>query len=132
MNDKLKVESFSTIILYGYLVMILKSTLIGFVASVYDKPDIMGILFLGIAIPVLFSLWNCVFMNYLARQDKQKLYAFNIYQFIIKATFMSFMTYVGVVWFGLPTLAYVFTLCGTWFMFHIIEAFYSQQLIMEL
>ena len=99
MNDKLKVESFSTIILYGYLVMILKSTLIGFVASVYDKPDIMGILFLGIAIPVLFSLWNCVFMNYLARQDKQKLYAFNIYQFIIKATFMSFMTYVGVVWF---------------------------------
>jgi hypothetical protein len=131
-KDRLRVEKFSTIILLGYLIMIFKSILMGVVAWSYDKPGIMGVLFLGTATPILFSLWNCVVMNYLARRNKDKLVGFNMLQFLTKAVFMCFMTYVGIVWFSLPTIAYVFTLCGTWFMFHVIEAFYAQQLLMEL
>ena len=132
MSDKLKVERFSTIILYGYLIMILKSVLTGVVAWAYNRVDIMGVLFLGTAAPILFSLWNCMVMNYLARRNKDKLMSFNILQFICKAVFILFMTYVGIFWFNLPAMAYVFTLCGTWFTFHIIEAFYDQQLVSEL
>ena len=131
MKDRLRVEKFSSIILIGYLVMILKSVLMGVVAWAYDKPGIMGVLFLGTATPILFSLWNCVVINYLARTDERKLMEFNMMQFLIKAVFMCFMTYVGIVWFSLPTIAYVFTLCGTWFMFHVVEALYAQRLLLE-
>tara|TARA_Y100000310_G_scaffold255259_1_gene262603 strand:+ start:1859 stop:2269 length:411 start_codon:yes stop_codon:yes gene_type:complete len=131
MKDTLKVEKFSSIILLGYLTMIIKSVLLGTVAWAYNKPDIMGVLFLGTATPILFSLWNCVVISYLARKNKDKLFAFNMLQFLPKLTFMGFMTYAGITWFSLPPLAYMFTLCGTWFMFHVIEAFYTQQLLLE-
>ncbi len=111
--------------------MVFKSILIGLVAWAYNRPDIMGVLFLGTAVPIVFSLWNCMVINYLARKNKDALFGFNMLQFLPKVAFMGFMTYAGVVWFNLPTLAYIFTLCGTWFMFHVIEAFYTQQLLLE-
>ena len=56
-------------------------------------------------------------------------FGFNMMQFIVKSIFLCSLTYLGVKIIKLDFRIFVPLLCLTWFVFHLIEAFFTNSLI---
>ena len=85
-------------------------------------------IFLGMLIPSIVSYLNILAIDYIMKAfGSEKVNGFNMIQFITKSIFMISMSYIGIKVFDLEPLIYIFLLCLTWFIFHIIEAFYTQK-----
>jgi len=89
-----------------------------------------SVLFLGVLIPTLVSYINLEVIDWLNKNyDIFITFGFNMIQFIVKTIFMLLMVYIGVKIMNFDFRIYVPVLCLTWFFFHILEAFYTQNII---
>jgi len=62
-------------------------------------------------------------------QGNEMTFRFNIAQFIFKTIFLCLITFMGVKIIELNFKIFVPTLCFTWFVFHLVEGFYTNDLI---
>ena len=82
---------------------------------------------MGMLLPSIVSYLNILAIDYImGAYGPEKVNGFNMIQFITKSIFMISMCYIGIKVFDLQPLTYIFLLCFTWFIFHIIEAVYTQ------
>ena len=82
--------------------------------------------------PSLFSYLNIMIIDFIMKNyGPEKVNGFNMLQFITKTIFMIGMSFLGVKMLNLKPSLYVTLLCSTWFIFHILEAFYTQNLFKE-
>ncbi|MFL2982792.1 MAG: hypothetical protein ACJZ12_00190 [Candidatus Neomarinimicrobiota bacterium] len=114
-----------------YLYLIGLILIIGQTIFVFDS-KIGSIILLGMLAPILMSFINILVISKLTK-DKGNIVAFgyNIAQFIVKTLFLCLLTYVGVKVIELDFKIFVPVLCFTWFVFHIIEGFFTSSLINE-
>ena len=88
------------------------------------------IIFLGVLAPIIMSYFNIIVITKLSReQGNEMTFRFNIAQFIFKTIFLCLITFIGVKIIELNFKVFVPTLCFTWFVFHLIEGFYTNDLI---
>ena len=91
------------------------------------------IIILGIFLPIIVSYLNIELIKWVHNNyGNQATNYFNIFQFITKSIFMILMSYVGIKIFNLNFKIYIPILCTVWFIFHIIEAFFTQNLLKNL
>ena len=91
------------------------------------------IIILGIFLPIMVSYLNIELIKWVHNNyGNQATNYFNIFQFITKSIFMILMSYVGIKIFNLNFKIYIPILCTVWFIFHIIEAFFTQNLLKNL
>ena len=91
------------------------------------------IIILGIFLPIMVSYLNIELIKWVHNNyGNQATSYFNIFQFITKSIFMILMSYVGIKIFNLNFKIYIPILCTVWFIFHIIEAFFTQNLLKNL
>ena len=103
--------------------------LLGFPLTFF-YPQLGSVLFLGVLIPTLVSYINLEVIDWLNKHyDIFITFGFNMIQFIVKTIFMLLMVYIGVKIMNFDFRIYVPILCLTWFFFHILEAFYTQNII---
>ena len=114
-------------LILSYATVALFSFMISAVSFMMDRPDMASVSLLGIMCPIVFSAFNCVAMSQL-KSDKLKLLGWNIVGFLFKSLYMTFLTYLGISVFKLPTNSYIAALCLTFIIFHHVEAFYGQKL----
>lgn len=101
-------------------------------ALLLGENKLAAVVLLGGMCPTMFSLFNCIVVNLLtAKFGVFYALCYNVMGFITKSIFMLSMTYLGVSLLKLPVNYYIFTLCFVWFLFHLVEGFYSQSLIEE-
>ena len=82
---------------------------------------------MGMLLPSSVSYLNILAIDYIMKNyGSEKVNGFNMIQFITKSVFMISMSYIGIKIFNLEPLVYILLLCLTWFGFHILEAFYTQ------
>ncbi len=90
------------------------------------------IVILGMLCPIIFSLINIIIITYLdLNYNSQLVFFWNMLGFITKTMFMIFMTYLGVGVLDLDFRIYIPILCSVWFLSHLVEAFYTQKLIVN-
>ena len=90
------------------------------------------IVILGMLCPIIFSLVNIIIITYLdLNYNSQLVFFWNMLGFITKTMFMIFMTYLGVGVLDLDFRIYIPILCSVWFLSHLVEAFYTQKLIVN-
>ena len=90
------------------------------------------IVILGVLCPIIFSLINIIIITYLdLNYNSQLVFFWNMLGFITKTMFMIFMTYLGVGVLDLDFRIYIPILCSVWFLSHLVEAFYTQKLIVN-
>ena len=96
----------------------------------YQRTKSIGIsIILSMLTPILFSYLNIILIDYIMKNHgPEKVNGFNMIQFITKTIFMIGMSFLGVKILNLEPILYIILLCSTWFIFHIIEAFYTQSL----
>ena len=96
----------------------------------YQRTKSIGIsIILGMLTPILFSYLNIKLIDFIMKNHgPEKVNGFNMIQFITKTIFMIGMSFLGVKILNLEPILYIILLCSTWFIFHIIEAFYTQSL----
>ena len=83
-------------------------------------------------VPSLFSYLNIMIIDFIMKNyGPQKVNGFNMLQFITKTIFMIGMSFFGIKVLNLKPILYITLLCSTWFIFHISEAFYTQNLFKE-
>ena len=88
------------------------------------------IIILGIFLPIMVSYLNIELIKWVHNNyGNQATNYFNIFQFITKSIFMILMSYVGIKIFNLNFKIYIPILCTVWFIFHIVEAFFTQNLL---
>ena len=99
----------------------------------YQRTKSIGIsIILGMLTPILFSYLNIKLIVFIMKNHgPEKVNGFNMIQFITKTIFMIGMSFLGVKILNLEPILYIILLCSTWFTFHIIEAFYTQNLFTE-
>ena len=87
-------------------------------------------IFLGVLAPIIMSYVNIIVITKLSKeQGNEMTFRFNIAQFIFKTIFLCLITFIGVKVIELNFKIFVPTLCFTWFVFHLIEGFYTNDLI---
>ena len=87
---------------------------------------------LGMLVPSLFSYLNIMIIDFIMKNyGPEKVNGFNMIQFITKTIFMIGMSFLGIKILNLEPVLYIILLCSTWFIFHISEAFYTQNLFKE-
>ena len=87
---------------------------------------------LGMLTPILFSYLNIKLIDFIMKNHgPEKVNGFNMIQFITKTIFMIGMSFLGVKILNLEPILYIILLCSTWFIFHIMEALYTQSLFTE-
>ena len=87
---------------------------------------------LGMLVPSLFSYLNIMIIDFIMKNyGPEKVNGFNMLQFITKTIFMIGMSFLGIKVLNLKPILYITLLCSTWFIFHISEAFYTQNLFKE-
>ena len=87
-------------------------------------------IFLGMLAPAIMSYINIQFIERLSKEKGNLMaFGFNMMQFIIKSIFLCSLTYLGVKIIKLDFRIFVPLLCLTWFVFHLIEAFFTNSLI---
>jgi len=87
---------------------------------------------LGMLVPSLFSYLNIMIIDFIMKNyGPEKVNGFNMLQFITKTIFMIGMSFLGIKILNLKPILYITLLCSTWFIFHISEAFYTQNLFKE-
>ena len=93
-------------------------------------PKLGTIIFLGVLAPIIMSYVNIKVITKLSKeQGNEMTFRFNIAQFIFKTIFLCLITFVGVKTIELNFKIFVPTLCFTWFVFHLVEGFYTNDLI---
>ncbi len=99
----------------------------------YQNNKSIGIsIFLGMLTPTLFSYLNIKVIDFIMKSyGSEKVNGFNMIQFITKTIFMIGMSFLGIKILSLEPILYIILLCSTWFIFHIMEAFYTQKLFSE-
>ena len=94
------------------------------------SPKLGTIIFLGVLAPIIMSYLNVVAITKLSKeQGNEMTFRFNIAQFIFKTIFLCLITFIGVKIIELNFKVFVPTLCFTWFVFHLVEGFYTNDLI---
>ena len=96
----------------------------------YKKNESISIsIFLGMLTPSLFSYLNLKVIDFIMKSyGPEKVNGFNMIQFITKTIFMIGMSFLGIKILNLEPILYIILLCSTWFIFHISEAFYTQNI----
>ena len=64
MKTKLRVERFSTFLISTYVFFITLVFLIGILTYINSNTYMLSFLVMGIAIPIIFSTWNCIAINW--------------------------------------------------------------------
>ena len=134
MSDKvsLRVERFSTFIILTYSFFVTLISLIGGLACINGNLSMLSPLIIGIIIPIVFSAWNCVAINWMGCNKPTMMFEFNLMRFMVNCIFVMFIMTVGVKWFSLEISNFGLILLFTWFTLHMIEAFYSTSFIRKL
>ena len=89
-----------------------------------------SIVLIGMLAPMLMSYINILVIEKLTIQRGNVIvFGYNIAQFIIKTIFLCSLTYIGVKVVELNFRIFIPVLCFTWFVFHIIEGFFTNSLI---
>ena len=87
-------------------------------------------IFLGMLAPAIMSYINIQLIERLSKEKGNLMaFGFNMMQFIVKSIFLCSLTYLGVKIIKLDFRIFVPLLCLTWFVFHLIEAFFTNSLI---
>ena len=96
----------------------------------FFNPKLGTTIFLGVLAPITMSYLNIIVITKISKeQGNEMTFRFNIAQFIFKTIFLCFITFVGVKTIELNFKIFVPTLCFTWFIFHLVEGFYTNDLI---
>ena len=96
----------------------------------FFNPKLGTTIFLGVLAPIIMSYVNVQVITKLSReQGNEMTFRFNIAQFIFKTIFLCLITFVGVKIIELNFKIFVPTLCLTWFVFHLLEGLYTNDLI---
>ena len=96
----------------------------------YFNPKLGTTIFLGVLAPITMSYLNIIVITKLSKeQGNEMTFRFNIAQYIFKTIFLCLITYIGVKTIDLNFKIFVPTLCFTWFVFHLVEGFYTNDLI---
>ena len=94
------------------------------------NPKLGTTIFLGVLAPITMSYVNIIVITKLSKeQGNEMTFRFNIVQFIFKTIFLCLITFIGVKVIELNFKIFVPTLCFTWFVFHLIEGLYTNDLI---
>ncbi len=76
------------------------------------------------------SYFNIIVITKLSIEHSNEMaFRFNVAQFIFKTLFLCLITFIGVKIIELNFKIFVPTLCFTWFVFHLVEGFYTNDLI---
>ena len=109
------------------------SSIITFIVGqpiLFFNPKLGATIFLGVLAPIIMSYVNILVITKLSReQGNEMTFRFNIAQFIFKTIFLCLITFVGVKIIELNFKIFVPTLCFTWFVFHLLEGLYTNDLI---
>ena len=98
--------------------------------SLFLNPKLGAIIFLGVLAPIIMSYINVLVITKLSREQGNEIaFRFNIAQFIFKTIFLCLITFIGVKIIELNFKIFVPTLCFTWFVFHLVEGLYTNNLI---
>jgi len=96
----------------------------------FFNPKLGTTIFLGVLAPILMSYVNVLVITKLSREQGNEItFRFNIAQFIFKTIFLCLITFIGVKIIELNFKIFVPTLCFTWFVFHLVEGLYTNDLI---
>ena len=96
----------------------------------FFNPKLGATIFLGVLAPIVMSYLNVIVLTKLSKEEGNEMaFRFNIAQFIFKTIFLCLVTFIGVKIIELNFKIFVPTLCFTWFIFHLIEGFYTSNLI---
>mgnify|MGYP001280677361 CR=1 FL=1 len=94
------------------------------------NPKLGTTIFLGVLAPIIMSYVNIIVITKLSKEQGNEItFRFNIAQFIFKTIFLCLITFIGVKIIELNFKVFVPTLCFTWFVFHLVEGFYTSDLI---
>ena len=89
-----------------------------------------SVVLIGMLAPMLMSYINILVIEKLTiERGNVIVFGYNIAQFIIKTVFLCSLTYIGVKVVELNFRIFIPVLCFTWFIFHIIEGFFTNSLI---
>ena len=96
----------------------------------FFNPKLGTTIFLGVLAPIIMSYVNILLLTRLSKEQGNEItFRFNIAQFIFKTIFLCLITFIGVKIIELNFKVFVPTLCFTWFVFHLVEGFYTNDLI---
>ena len=96
----------------------------------FFNPKLGTTIFLGVLAPILMSYVNVLVITKLSREQGNEItFRFNIAQFIFKTIFLCLITFIGVKIIQLNFKIFVPTLCFTWFVFHLVEGLYTNDII---
>ena len=96
----------------------------------FFNPKLGTTIFLGVLAPILMSYVNVLVITKLSREQGNEItFRFNIAQFIFKTIFLCLITFIGVKIIELNFKIFVPTLCFTWFVFHLVEGLYTNDII---
>ena len=134
MSDKvnLRVERFSTFIMITYTFFISMTLVISILSYLNGSVLIIKPLLAGVLLPLLFSAWNCVAVNYVGTKKPNIMFEFNLMRFMINAVFVLFVMHFGINIMNLSITTFGLTLFFTWFTLHMVEAFYSASFIRKI
>ena len=132
MEHRLRVEKFSTFIILTYSFFVTLISLIAILISINGKLSMLSPLIIGIIIPIVFSAWNCVAINWVGCNKPNIMFEFNLMRFMVNCMFIFFTMTIGIKWFSLKSNDFGLILLFTWFTLHMIEAFYSASFIRKL
>ena len=109
------------------------SSIITFIVGqpiLFFNPKLGTTIFLGVLAPIIMSYVNILVITKLSREQGNEItFRFNIAQFIFKTIFLCLITFIGVKIIELNFKIFVPTLCFTWFVFHLVEGLYTNDLI---
>ena len=109
------------------------SSIITFIVGqpiLFFNPKLGTTIFLGVLAPITMSYLNIIMITKLSKEQGNEItFRFNIAQFIFKTIFLCLITFIGVKTIELNFKIFVPTLCFTWFIFHLVEGFYTNDLI---
>ena len=96
----------------------------------FFNPKLGTTIFLGVLAPIIMSYVNFQLITKLSREQGNEItFRFNIAQFIFKTIFLCLITFIGVKIIQLNFKIFVPTLCFTWFVFHLVEGLYTNDII---
>ena len=132
MSHKLRVERFSTFIILTYSFFITLIALISGLICINGDLSMLSPFIIGIIIPIVFSAWNCVAINWIGCNKPNIMLEFNLMRFLVNCIFVIFIMKGGIDWFSLDIIDFGLVLFFTWFTLHMVEAFYSASFIRRL
>ena len=109
------------------------SSIITFIVGqpiLFFNPKLGTTIFLGVLAPIIMSYVNILVITKLSREQGNEItFRFNIAQFIFKTIFLCLITFIGVKIIELNFKIFVPILCFTWFVFHLVEGLYTNDII---